>query len=158
MNEFHFVKAHIAQPRRATPRMRSGAEAGRTPCQWGGSQEELPHVRGQGQQPRMPGWHGAGMNERSYPSWEVRGSSQEELPHVWGQGRWLRVPGCDSAGAAKRNYPTTEVRGSGREELPLAQGQGQRLGAANPRPRPGAATGRSNPTSKVQWLCGHRRA
>ena len=52
----------------------------------------------------------------------------------------------------------SEVRGGSREELPLAQGQGQQLGAANPRPSPGAATGRSNPTSKEQWLRGHRRA
>ena len=37
------------QPRGATPRSRSGAEVGRTPCPKGGGQEELPHVRGQGQ-------------------------------------------------------------------------------------------------------------
>ena len=27
-----------------------------------------------------------------------------------------------------------------------------------PNLRPGAAAGRSNPTSKERWLCGHRRA
>ena len=32
------------------------------------------------------------------------------------------------------------------------------LGGATPRPRPGAASGRSNPTSKEQWLPGCRRA
>ena len=32
----------LAQPRGATPRLRSGAEAGRTPCPKGGGQEELP--------------------------------------------------------------------------------------------------------------------
>ena len=37
------------RPRRATPRLRPGAEAGRTPGLKGGSQEELPHIRGQGQ-------------------------------------------------------------------------------------------------------------
>ena len=62
----------------------SGAEVGRTPCQKGGSQEELPHVRGQGQQLRVPGWDGTGMAERSYPTSEVRGGSQEEQPHVQG--------------------------------------------------------------------------
>ena len=35
--------------RGATSRPRSGAEAGRTPCPRGSGQEELPHVRGQGQ-------------------------------------------------------------------------------------------------------------
>ena len=33
-----------------TPRPRSGAEAGRTPCPKGGGQEELPQARGQGRQ------------------------------------------------------------------------------------------------------------
>ena len=27
-----------------------------------------------------------------------------------------------------------------------------------PQPKAGAAAGRSNPTSKERWLCGHRRA
>ena len=31
-------------------------------------------------------------------------------------------------------------------------------GGANPRPRPGAVAGRSNPMSKERWLCGLRRA
>ena len=59
----------------------------------GGGQEELPHVRGQGQQPRVPGCDGAGMAEKSYPS-----------PR----------PGV----AAGRSNPTPEARGSGREEKP----------------------------------------
>ena len=70
------------RPRGATPRPRSGAEARRTPCPRSGGQEELPHVRGQGQRPRVPGCDGAGVAERSYPTPKVRGSSQEELPHV----------------------------------------------------------------------------
>ena len=74
--------------------------------------------------------------ERSYPESEVRGGGWEELQHA----------------------PTPKTRGGSREELPLAQGQGQQLGAANPRPSPGAATGRSNPTSKERWLRGCRRA
>ena len=52
--------------------------------------EELPHVRGQGQQPRVPGCNGAGTAEKSYPS-----------PR--------------SGAAAGRSYPTSEVRGGGRE-------------------------------------------
>ena len=48
---------------------------------------------------------------------------------------------------------------SGREELPLTpRGQGWQPGGSTLRPRSGAATGRSNPTSKEQWLCGRRRA
>ena len=60
--------------------------------------EELPHVRGQGQQPEDSG--------------------QEELPHVRGQRQQLRVSGSDSAGMAEKSYPESEVRGVGREELP----------------------------------------
>ena len=84
--------------------------------------EELPHVRGQGQRPRVPGFNEAGTAERSYPTSEVRGGGLEELPRVRGQGRWQRVPGCDSSGAAKRSYPTSKVRGGGREESPPAGG------------------------------------
>ena len=50
-------------------------------------------------------------------------------------------------GGNERCYPTSEVRGSNREELSHA-----------PSPRPGAAAGRTNPTSKEPWLRGHRRA
>ena len=76
--------AHIARPRGATPRPRSGAEAGRTPCPRGGGQEELSHDLGQGQRPRVPGCDGAGMAKRSYPSSEVRGGGWEEKLHVQG--------------------------------------------------------------------------
>ena len=69
--------AHIARPRVATPCPRSGAEAGRTPCPRGGGQEELPHIRGQGRQLRVPGCDGAGTAKRSYPKPEVRGGSRE---------------------------------------------------------------------------------
>ena len=47
-------------------------------------QEELPHVRGQGQCPRVPGCDGAGTTERSYSASEVRGGGWEELPHIQG--------------------------------------------------------------------------
>ena len=52
---------------------------------------------------------------------------------------------------AERSYPTSEVRGGGQEEIPHVQGQGQL-------PRPAAAAGRSNPTSKEWWLCRRRKA
>ena len=43
-----------------------------------GDQQELPHVRGQGQQLRLPGCDGAGTAKRSYPAPEARGDGQEE--------------------------------------------------------------------------------
>ena len=76
--------AHLNWPRGATPRPRLGAETERTPCLRGGGQEELPHVRGQGQWPRMPGCDGAGIAKRSYPTSDVRGGRLEELPHLQG--------------------------------------------------------------------------
>ena len=127
------MTAHRARPRGATQRPRPGAEAGRTPCLRGGSQEELPHVRDQGQWPRVPGCKGAGTAERSYPTSKVRSRGREELPHARGQGRQPRrtTPrprrgGCAGAGgprgaiprsrlgeAAVRRYPSSKVRSSG---------------------------------------------
>ena len=49
-------------------------------------QDELPHVRGQGQQPRMPGGNGTRTAKRSYPTLEVRGGSWEEPPSIQGRG------------------------------------------------------------------------
>ena len=54
--------------------------------EWVRALEELPHVRGQGQWPRVPGYDGTGTAEKSYPS--------------------LR-----SGAAAGSSYPTSEVRG-----------------------------------------------
>ena len=89
--------AHYARAREATPRPRSGAEAERTSCPKGGSQEELPHVRGQGKWPRVPGCDGAKTPRgatprprsraaagRSYPASEVKGGGWEDEPHVKG--------------------------------------------------------------------------
>ena len=75
-------RAHRVRLRGPTPRPRSGVEAGRTPCPRDRGQEELPHVRGQGRQPR-----GAISRPRSGAAAESarlpqRRSSQEELPHV----------------------------------------------------------------------------
>ena len=44
----------------------------------------LPHIQGQGRQPRVPGCDGAEAAKRSYPMPEVRGSGQEEQPQVQG--------------------------------------------------------------------------
>ena len=106
------------RPREATPRPRSGAEAGRTPCLKGGGQEESLHVRGQGQRPRVPDCHGAGTAKRSYPVSEVRGAAERRYPEpeVKG-GRWEELP----------HAPKPEARGGGREEqtTPEARDGGQ---------------------------------
>ena len=117
--------------------MKSGAEARRTPCPKGGSQKKLPHVRGQGQWPRVPGCDGAGTAERSYPASQVRGGSLEELPHV--QGQWR--PG----GATPR--PRSGMAAGSRD--PRIQGQG-RPGEATSRPRPEAVTLRSHPEPEAR--------
>ena len=53
----------------ATTSLRSGAEAGRTPCPRGGGQEELPNIRGEGQ-----------VAESARLRWRRNG--REGLPHV----------------------------------------------------------------------------
>ena len=50
----------------------------------GSGQEELPHVRGQGWQPRWPGCDSTGAAERSNPTPGARVGSWEEQPHVQG--------------------------------------------------------------------------
>ena len=77
MNNSNNCSAATAQSvvKRPTPHPRSGAEAGRTPCPRDSGQEELPHVRGQWQWPRVPCCDGAGMAKRTYPTSEVRGGS-----------------------------------------------------------------------------------
>ena len=152
-----------AQLRGATPRPRSGAEAGRTPCPKGGSQEELPHVGGQGQWQRVPDCDGAGTAEKSYPASEVSGGCQEEIPSIRGQGRQReelpcvrgqgqrpggdtprpRSCGCEGAGGPRGGPPTLKVRKGGGEEIPLVQGKEQWLRFA------GAAVKRY-PTPKVR--------
>ena len=60
----------------ATPRPRSGAEVGRTPCLMGGGQEELTHVQGQRPGEATPYLRWGVAAERSCPTSEVRGSGQ----------------------------------------------------------------------------------
>ena len=156
--------AHSAAER-SYPTSEVRGRSGRTPCPRGSGQEELPHVRGQGQQPRVPCCDGAGMAERSYPTSEVRGGGREELPHIQGQGRHPRgatppprsggregtggsrgaTPCSRSGGAAVRRYPSSKVRSSGcacwssREEIPHAQGK------RNPSKMVGIARGHLKP-------------
>ena len=108
----------------------------------------VPHVRGQGQWLRVPGCHGAGRAERSYPTSEVRGSGQEcqaGTAQEWPRGA---TPHPRSGGAAGRSYPASEVRGDG-QECQAATAQEQPRGAT-PRPRPGAVAGRSYPTPEAR--------
>ena len=120
--------AHLARLREATPSLRSGAEARRTPCPKGGGQEELPHVQGQGQRPTVPGCNSTGMAERIYPVCEVKGGGREELSRVQVRGGIERItlrPGqsWQLGGATPRPHaPMPEARGSGWEDQPDVQG------------------------------------
>ena len=82
----------------------------------GGGQEELPHVRGQGQQLRVPDCDGAGTAERSYPASEVRRGGREEIPSVRGQGgrpgrATQRGRGAMAAGAQEGLEELSHVEG-----------------------------------------------
>ena len=119
--------------------------------------EEVPHIRGKRQGPRLPGCNSAGTAERTYPSprsgvaaersylaTEVSGS-REETPHARGQGQWLRgaTPHLRPGAVADRTYPTSEVSGS-QEETPSIRGQ-RWLGEATSSPRTGAMALKSLP-------------
>ena len=56
---------------------------------------------------------------------------------------------------AGRSYPMSEVRGGSRECQAVIAKEWPR--GVTPRPRPGAAAERSNPTSKERWLHRCRR-
>ena len=84
------------RPRGVTPCPRSGAVTKSARLRWTGTaesypasevrvsgQEELPHVRGQGQKPGGPQARRAAA-KRSYPMSEVRGSGREDQTHVQG--------------------------------------------------------------------------
>ena len=92
----------------------------------------VPHVRGQGQRPRVPGCNGAGTAERSHPTSQIRGGGREEPPRARGQGRRLgrstHVQGVVAALAQE-----------GLEELSHVEGQEGRLGGHTLHPRKGAA-------------------
>ena len=103
------MTAHRARRRGGTPRPRSGAEAGRTRYPRDGGQKELPHVRGQGWQPRgaTQGAVAARVKEGLEELFhiEVRRGSNEEIPLVQGKEQRLCF-----AGAAVKRYPTPKVR------------------------------------------------
>ena len=90
----------------------------RYPCQ------ELPHVRGQGQQPTVPGCDGARTAKKSYPTSEVKGDRREELLCIRGQGRQPggATPRPRPGAVAGRSNPTPEARGGSREDQPHVQG------------------------------------
>ena len=75
------------------------------------TQEELPHVRGQGQRPRVAGCDGAGMVERSHPASEVRvgDGMSHSVPEARGSGREdnprPRTGGCAGTGGARGAIP-----------------------------------------------------
>ena len=114
--------AHLSVARRSSPTPEVRGRAGRTPCLTGGSQEELPHVRGHGQRPRVPGCDGTGTAKRSYPTSEVRGDGLEELP-------WVRGPSADG-----RSCPP-----------PPCPRPGVAAGRPSPRPRSGGCVGAGGP-------------
>ena len=77
------------------------------------SQEELPHVRGQGQQlggatprPRRGGCAGTGEPRgATYSTFKVRRGGSEEIPFIQGKEQRLRI-----AAAAVKRYHTSMVR------------------------------------------------
>ena len=93
----------LSTAEKSYPTSKVRAEAGRTPCPKGGGQEELPHVRGQGQWPRVPDCDGAGTTERSYPASRAGGAAER------------RYPKSEVRGSEERSCPASEARGSGRE-------------------------------------------
>ena len=111
-------------PRGATPRPTSGAEAGRTPCPRGGGQEELPHVRCQGQQSggATPRPRSGAAAESARLRWCRNG--REELPHVRGQGQQPRRANQRPRSGAAAEIARLQQRRSSREELPHAGGRG----------------------------------
>ena len=111
------------QLRGATPYPRSGAEAGRTPCQ-----EELPHVWGQGRRMRVPGCDSAGAaTPLPRSGWQPRratpprgqgrrpgGATQRPRSSGYAGTRGPRgvIPRSRSGGVAVRRYPSSKVRSS----------------------------------------------
>ena len=71
------------------------------PMPKGSGGEELPHVRGQGQRPRVPGCHCAGIAEKSYPSPRSGAAARRSYPTPQ-----RRRPGA----VARRTNPTKEQR------------------------------------------------
>ena len=150
--------------RGATPRLKSGAEAGRTPMPEGRRPRgATPHSRS-GAAAESARLQQRRNGREELPKSEVRGGGREDPMPEGRQPRGVtqrrpRVPGCDGAGtaeksypsprsgeASERRYPVNEVSGGSREELPYARGQGRQPGGPTPCPRSSGCAG------------GHRRA
>ena len=148
--------------RGVTPRPRSGAKAGRTPCPKGSSQEEIPHVRGQGQRPRISECDGAGTAEKSCPASKVGGQPRGDIQHPRSGDATRRVtPHPMSGWAARRRYPTPlsprpGAVGGRSHPTPPRPRPGAAAGRSNPMPKAGVVAGRTNHTSKEPWLLGRR--
>ena len=84
----------------------------------GGSREELPNVRSQGQRPRVPGCDSTGADKRSYPMPEARGGGQDEQPHIQGAMAARAQEGLEE-------LFHVQVRRGSSEEIPLFQGKEQ---------------------------------
>ena len=80
------------------------------------SREELPHIRGQGQRPRVPGCEGAGTAERSHPTSKVRGGGWEEIPHP-------PKPEARGSGWKDQTHTMAARAQEGLEELSHIEGQ-----------------------------------
>ena len=88
-------------------------------------QEELSHVRGQGQKTGGPHAQRA-VAMRSYPTSEVRGSGREcQIAKAQDRQRGA-TPRPRSGGAAERRYPESEVRGSDERSYPASEVRGGR--------------------------------
>ena len=87
------------------------------------SREELPYVRGQRQQWRVPGCDDVGAAERNHPASEVRGNDLEEPPRIQGQGRGPggATPSPSPGTATRRSHPAPEARGGGWEDQPTSK-------------------------------------
>ena len=85
------------------------------PCPKGGGQEELPHVRGQGQRPR-------GDTQRPRSGAATRGVTPRPRPGAAGRRSYPTPLSPRPRAAAGRSNPTTEARGGGREDQPHVQG------------------------------------
>ena len=84
---------HLSAAKRSYPTSEVRGRNQKDPMPKGRWPRGVLHVRGQGQWLRVPGCHGAGTAEKSYPS-----------PR--------------SGAAAERSYPASKVNGSGQVELP----------------------------------------
>ena len=118
--------------------------------------EELPHVRGQGQ--NLGGPHALRVAaKRSYPTSEVRCSGwecQAATAQEWPRGA---TPRLRSGRAAERSYPESEVRGGYERSYPTpqARGQGQQPGGPTPRPRSRGCVGAGWPRGAIpRWRSG----